>query len=146
LLPEGSAMLITAEQDLAVLIDRIGTCEESIPHHQHVIAMLERNGRGGPDLANEQINIAACLAEVGRLAEARAAVNAGIAGMDAAGVSALDHCQPWMVQADVAWREGNKAEAIALWRKIIATSEGVDRPDIVQVRNYVKKTLADATK
>jgi tetratricopeptide (TPR) repeat protein/predicted Ser/Thr protein kinase len=146
LLPEGSALLITAEQTLAVLIDRVGSCEESIPHHQHVIAMLERNGRGGPDLANEQINLAACLADVGRLAEARAAVDAGIAGMDAAGVSPLDHCQPWMVQADVAWREGNKAQAIALWRKILATSKGVDRPDIVQVRNYVQKTLADATK
>jgi hypothetical protein len=146
ILPADSATLITAAQNLAVLEDRIGSCETSIPLHQRVIGMFERKGRGGPDLANEQINLGACLAEVGRLVEARPAIEAGLAGLNAAGVSELDLCQPWMVLADLEWREGHRPAAIALWRKIMAVSADVDRPDIAQVRKYVGGELAKATK
>jgi tetratricopeptide (TPR) repeat protein len=108
-----------------------------------VVAIFERTGRGGPGLANELLNLGSCLADVGRLVEAREAIERGIAKLDAAGVSELEHLAPWMRLADLEWREGKHAKAIALARKVYAATANVDRPDIVQLRRIVEQMLAE---
>jgi tetratricopeptide (TPR) repeat protein len=145
-LPADSAMLADAEQALAVLLDKQDDCKESISHHRRAIAILDRNGRGGADLANEQVNLGACLVDVGQLGEARAMIERGIAGLDAAGIDEIDHCQPWVVLAELEWKAGHRGKAIEWMRKVIATSARSERPDIVQIRAYAEKTLAEWTR
>jgi tetratricopeptide (TPR) repeat protein/predicted Ser/Thr protein kinase len=142
-LPPDHINIAIAEQGLAVVQDLLDRCDESIPHHQHVVAIFERTGRGGPGLANELLNLGSCLADVGRLVEAREAIERGIAKLDAAGVSELEHLAPWMRLADLEWREGKHAKAIALARKVYAATANVDRPDIVQLRRIVEQMLAE---
>jgi len=145
-LPPDHASIAAVEEGLGVNLAQLDDCKAAIPHHEHAIAILDRIGRGGPDLANELINLGTCLSDVGRLADARQALDRGLAGMDAAGMPEVDHSEGWAVLADLEWKDGHHARAIELARKVLAATEGVDRPDIKPVHDFIRESLATWTK
>jgi tetratricopeptide (TPR) repeat protein len=116
-------------------------CRDGIPRFEHAIAIIERAGHGGTELAAHLTNLGACLADVGRDAEARPILERSLAEQAKVGVPEVERSEAYALLAEIAWRAGQKAKAITLAKQVIALTAGLDEP-AAGLHSYMEKQLA----
>ena len=92
----------------------------------------EVNGMGG-----------ACYADVGRDADARAVLAQAEKLYDDAHIPEHDYAEMRIIESDLAAKAGDKAKAIALVERVLATTSDDDpNPAMAQLRTYARESLA----
>jgi tetratricopeptide (TPR) repeat protein len=126
----------SAEEALGYIDRDEDHCKDALPHLERALAIDEKAGRGGATIGIHMTNIAVCLVDVGRWAEARKAVERGMASYAAVGTLPAEAAELVATLADIEAHDGHRARAIELAQKAIATLEASPLPDAKLLIRY----------
>jgi tetratricopeptide (TPR) repeat protein len=133
-------LLSSIETALGNIEQNSDRCAAAIPHYEAALAASKQAGETGERLGISYTNLAACLSDVSRDAEARNAITAGLAAWDAAGESGPMRAQALITLADLEAKAGRRAHAIELGQQVLAAINGLEGLD--PLRGYVQDQLA----
>lgn len=134
-------LLSSIETALGNIEQNTDHCAAAIPHYEAALVASKQAGETGERLGISYGNLAACLSDVNRDAEARNAVESGLAAWDAAGESGPMRASTVMILADLEAKAGRRAHAIELAQQVIAAIK--DTPDVDALREYAIGQLGD---
>jgi tetratricopeptide (TPR) repeat protein len=117
-------------------------CADAIPHFERALAIAERVGRTGTNLAIDLTNLGACLADVGRDPEARPLLERALAEWTAAGAPPISRAETSAIYADIEWRAGHRDRAIELAKGVVAATEGAEGA-FKEIREIMQRHLAE---
>jgi tetratricopeptide (TPR) repeat protein len=142
-LPADHPVRATIEEALGSIARDRDRCKDALPHFERARTISEHLGRTGPDLGGLLVNLGACYADVGRDADATPVLAQAERLYAEANIPEREYAELRLIQADIAARAGNKARAIALATKVLATTDDDDpNPAMGQVRQYARESLA----
>ncbi|CAN5916121.1 hypothetical protein BH11MYX3_BH11MYX3_11830 [soil metagenome] len=133
-------LLSSIETALGNIEQNSDRCGAAIPHYEAALVASKQAGETGGRLGISYANLAACLADVSRDAEARNAIDAGIAAWDAAGEGGPTRAQAITILADLEAKAGRRAHAIELGQQVLASIKGLE--GVAPLREYVEGQLA----
>jgi tetratricopeptide (TPR) repeat protein len=133
-------LVSSIETTLGNIEQNTDRCAAAIPHYEAALAEAKKARQTGAELGISYANLAACLADVSRDAEARNAIEAAIAAWDSAGEGGPMRAQAVAIFADLEAKAGRRAHAIELDRQVLAALKGVE--GVEQLREYVEGQLA----
>lgn len=134
-------LLSSIETALGNIEQNTDHCAAAIPHYEAALVASKQAGETGERLGISYANLAACLSDVSRDAEARNAIQAGLAAWDAAGESGPMRAQALITLADLEAKAGRRAHAIELGEQVLAAIK--DTEGVEQLREYVVGQLGD---
>ncbi len=141
--PEDHPIHQTIEEALGSIARDRDKCKDAIPHFEKARTIDEHLGRTGPDVGGVLINLGACYADVGRDADARTVLAQAEKLFDDAHVPEHDYAEMRIIESDLAAKAGDKARAIALVERVLATTTDDDpNPAMAQLRAYARESLA----
>ena len=124
-------------------VERAGDrCRLALPHFERALAILGKTGRAGAQLVSHLTNLGACLADVGRDAEARPIVERALSEFAVIEAPERERAEAKAILAEVEWRTGHRDRALELARQVIEATAGADAPYNV-LHDYMKQELAD---
>jgi tetratricopeptide (TPR) repeat protein len=142
-LPADHPVNVTIEEALGSIARDRDRCKDALPHFERARTISEHLGRTGPDLGGLLVNLGACYADVGRDADATPVLAQAETLYADASVPEREYAELRLIEADIAARAGNKAHAIELATKVLATTDENDpNPAMGQVRQYARESLA----
>ncbi|MGN6110245.1 MAG: protein kinase domain-containing protein [Kofleriaceae bacterium] len=142
-----SLELMSADHpNIAIIESGLGTierqrdrCADALPHFERAVSIYERAGQQGPLLASSMINLGACLADVGRDAEAHAQLVRALELAEQTHMADRDRAEAWTLLADLEFKAGHRARAIELAHKVLASTTDEDGPAWAELRSYVRE-------
>jgi tetratricopeptide (TPR) repeat protein len=142
-LPADHPVRSTIEEALGSIARDRDRCKDALPHFERALTISEHLGRTGPDLGGLLINLGACYADVGRDADAAPVLARAEKLYAEASVPEREYAELRVIEADLAARTGEKAHAIELAEKVLATTTDDDpNPAMAQIRTYAREQLA----
>ena len=142
-LPADHPIHFTIEEALGSIARDRDKCKDAIPHFERARTIGEHLGRTGPDIGGLLINLGACYADVGRDADATPVLARAEQLYDEAHIPEHDYAELRMIEADLAAKTGNRARAIELTERVLATTRDDDpNPAVPQLRAYAREQLA----
>jgi len=142
--PEDHPIHQTIEEALGSIARDRDKCKDAIPHFEKARTIDEHLGRTGPDVGGLLINLGACYADVRRDADATAVLAQAEKLYDDAHVPEHDYAELRIIQSDLVAKAGDKAKAIALVERVLATTSDDDpNPAVAQLRTYARESLAN---
>ncbi|CAN5774586.1 hypothetical protein BH11MYX2_BH11MYX2_24260 [soil metagenome] len=115
-------------------------CADAIPHYERAVAESVRANEPLAQQAISQTNLAACLADVKRDAEARATLTKALSAWE--GTNAPERAQAWGILADLEARSGHRAAAIATAQLALAAIATHNEEPFVVIREYLTQQIA----
>ncbi|MBV8758884.1 MAG: serine/threonine protein kinase [Deltaproteobacteria bacterium] len=141
--PEDHPIHQTIEEALGSIARDRDKCKDAIPHFEKAGTIDEHLGRTGPDVGGLLINLGACYADVGRDADARTVLAQAEKLYDDSHVPERDYAELRIIESDLVAKTGDKAKAIALVERVLATTSDDDpNPAVPQLRAYARESLA----
>jgi tetratricopeptide (TPR) repeat protein len=144
--PDDAPYFSAIEEGLGAIARSQDNCKEAIPHFQRAVEMLEQSGHGQNEHALQLTNLGFCLADVGRTAEGRKALQRSIEEIERLQMPKRWLSEPRAALADLEYAAGNKKKAIELEKKAIAALEGEEGTDVAALRQYEQEQLDAWTK
>ncbi|MDQ3370159.1 MAG: tetratricopeptide repeat protein, partial [Myxococcota bacterium] len=138
----GPALLSSIDTALGNIEQNRERCAAAIPHYERALASSREAGETGGLLAVAYVNLAACLADVGRDPEARNALEAGLSAWEAAGDAGPERAQALAILADLEARAGRRGRAIELAKQVLAAIDGLEGEPFEAIREHVRDQLA----
>ena len=116
-------------------------CAAAIPHYERALDGSHRAGQTGRELAVASTNLAGCLADVGRHADARAPIERALAAWEVAGAPP-ERAQALAILADVEAHAGNRKRAVEIANDALAIIAKEDGGPFGPLRDYLHDQLA----
>jgi tetratricopeptide (TPR) repeat protein len=140
--PADHPIHVTIEEALGSIARDRDKCKDAIPHFERARDITEHLGSTGPELGGILINLGACYADVGRDADAETVLTRAEKLYDDAKVPEKDYAELRIIESDLAAKAGDKARAIALVERVLATTRDDDpNPAVPQLRTYARESL-----
>ncbi|MDC0715628.1 serine/threonine-protein kinase [Nannocystis bainbridge] len=108
------------ENQLGLVEQERERCSAAIPHYERALALSLRAAEPPDQQALGYVNLATCLSDVGRDAEARSAAEQALAAWTRAHVEPPERAMAWGILADIEARGGDRRRAVALAGKAMA--------------------------
>jgi len=142
MLPEDAPHFSAIEQGLGEIARAQDNCKQAIPHFERAIALLEQTGHGDQQHALQLTNLGFCLADVGRTAEGRKALQRSIEEIEHLRLPILWTAEPRAALADLEYADGHRSTAIDLATRALAALDGQPGSDVAALRDYIAEQLA----
>jgi tetratricopeptide (TPR) repeat protein len=132
-LPEDHPYFVLIESGLAGIARRSDHCKDAIPHLERALHLIEKSHAAAKQHALQLTDYGVCLSDVGRVDEARVALDRALGELDEIHASLKWYVEPRSVLADLEWDAGHHAKALELIHAAIAAGKGFDTADLKDI-------------
>ncbi|WP_170135539.1 serine/threonine-protein kinase [Nannocystis exedens] len=129
------------ESQLGAVQQARDRCSAAIPHYERALALSLRAAEPPDQQALAYVNLAACLSEVGRDAEARTAAEQALAAWTRANAEPPERAAAWTILAGIEARGGDRPRAVALARQAMAALADLEGEPYVAMRAVLHDQL-----
>jgi tetratricopeptide (TPR) repeat protein len=146
MLPEDAPHFSMIESGLGEILRTQDNCKDAIPHFQRAVQLLEQSGHGEDSHALQLTNLGFCLTDVGRIPEGRKLLQQSIEEIERLHMPSQWLAEPYAALGDLEAAAGNRAKAIELDKKALASLADQKGSDVAALRQYIEEQLATWTK
>ena len=135
------AIMSSIESNLGTVQQDRDKCADAIPHYERSLALSLRAHEPATQQAISYLSLGACLADVGRNAEARPYVEKALAAWEGSDVP--ERAAGLATLADLEAADGKVARAIDLARKALLVIQGKDSEYFTALRGHLDDQIAE---
>ncbi|MFY0534388.1 tetratricopeptide repeat protein [Nannocystis pusilla] len=129
------------ENQLGAVQQERDLCSAAIPHYERALALSLRAEEPPDQQALAYLNLATCLSDVRRDAEARTAAEQALAAWTRAQVEPPERAQAWTILAVIEARGGERRRAVALADKAMAALADLDGESQAEMRAILQAEI-----